>query len=101
MGYDTTDLKILPSQFLGLSNAERIELKHPFDREHQMLDELVRNIRHNAVSTIPFGQYENVDKTDDEMIISDEDTWTAWVDHILDDLPGPSAPFSRLERFWN
>jgi hypothetical protein len=66
-----------------------------------MLDELVGNIRQNAVSTIPFGQYENDDETDDEMIISDEDTWTVWFDHILDDLPGPSAPFIRLERFWN
>ncbi len=64
-----------------------------------MLDELVRNIQHHAVSTIPFGQYENDDETDDEMIISDEDTWTIWFEHILDELPGPSAPFVRLERF--
>ncbi len=101
MGYDTTDLEILLSPFLRLRYAEQIELKLPFDREHQMLDELVKNIRHNAVSTIPFGQYENDDETDDEMITSDEDTWTVWFDHILDDLPGPSAPFIRLERFWN
>jgi hypothetical protein len=101
MGYDTTDLEILLSPFLRLRHAEQIELKLPFDREHQMLDKLVRNIRHNAVSTIPFGQYENDDETDDEMIISDEDTWTVWFDHILDDLPGPSAPLVRLERFWN
>jgi hypothetical protein len=24
-----------------------------------------------------------------------------WFDHILDDLPGPSAPHFRLERIWN
>jgi hypothetical protein len=101
MGYDTTDLEILLSPFLHLQHTEQIELKLPFNREHQMPDELVRNIRHNAVSIIPFSQYENDDETDDEMIISDEDTWTVWFDHILDDLPGPSAPLVRLERFWN
>lgn len=101
MGDDFTDLEILLSPFLRLRNAQRIELRNPGDGKDQMLDELTENIRHKAVSTIPFGQYVNDDDTDDEMIISDEDTWTVWFDHILDDLPGPSAPFIRLERFWN
>jgi hypothetical protein len=35
------------------------------------------------------------------MKLTDKYTWTIWFDHLLDDLPRSSAPFLRLERFWN
>ena len=99
---DTTDLEIMLSPFLRLRNVKSIEVHHPFDKEHKTLDELTSNILHKTHSTTSFGlDITETDHTDDEMIISYEDTWAVYFENILDDLPGPSAPFVRLERFWN
>jgi hypothetical protein len=107
-----TNLEILLTPFLRLRMAKTIAVIHPFEGCKELLDTLISNILRKATSTIPFGldhncddedsddEYENID---DEVIMSMEDTWTVWFDYILDDLPGPSARFARLERFstWN
>jgi hypothetical protein len=75
--HDMTDAEILLSPFLRLRNARKI-----------------------AVSTTPYGlDLDDADDMDDDMIACYEDTWTVWFDYILDDLPGPSAQHTRLERF--
>ena len=102
MTEQTTDLEILLSPFLRLRNVTSIKVDHPFNGEHETLDKVVSNILRKARSTPPLGlDFEDDYRMDDEMIVSLEDTYTVWFDYVLDDLPGPTAAFVRLERFWN
>lgn len=107
-----SNLEILLTPFLRLRMAKTIVVIHPFEGCKELLDTLISNILRKATSTIPFGLDHNCDdedsddesaNIDDEVTLSMEDTWTVWFDYILDDLPGPSARFARLERFstWN
>ncbi len=96
------DLQILLSCFRRLRGVKQMEVKLPFEHKHKSLNALVSEVSFHAVSKEQFG-FKTGEEEDmnDDVIAMEEDTWTVWFDQILDDLPGLSARFARLERFWN
>jgi hypothetical protein len=79
-----------------------MEVKLPSKQSHETLAKLVSEVSLNAISNHHFGFKIDEEKDiDDDVIAMEEGTWTALSDYIPDNLPGPSAPYFRLERIWN
>lgn len=80
----TSDLEIVFNPFLRLQDTRHLEIKHPFGGKNRVLDFLLSDMMHKAVSTIPLDRDLNDDDgVDDEMILTNEGTWTVWFDYIL------------------
>jgi hypothetical protein len=79
-----------------------MEVKRPSKQSHETLAKLVSEVLLIAILKHHFGFKTDEEKDmDDNIIAMEEETQTVWFDHILDDLPCPSAPYFRLERIWN
>ncbi len=96
-----TDLELLLMPFRNLRNVQQVKVQVPITvPKHGGLDKVIKTIEIKTGSTLPFGtQLDHDDGANDMILASEEDTWSVWLDYVLDDLPGPAAAMCRRERF--
>jgi len=99
--YDNqTDLELLLMLFRNLRNVQRVNVQIPVMPKHGGVDTVIKTIEVKTASNLAFGtQFDEDDGANDLILASEEDTWSVWLDHVLDDLQGHAAAMCRLERF--
>ncbi len=98
----SSDLEILLSPLRRLRHVQQIELKLPFPPKPNPLDPFISEISLHVVSQEPFGcQTGEEEDMTDILIAIEQDTWTVWLDLLLDTLPGPSAQDAHTDRLRN
>lgn len=98
------DLELLLMPFRRLRGARGITMKAPEITQAESVKSMMDEIEAVSTSSKPFGtQFDQANDTDDQAILSYENTFTVWFDFVLDDLHGPCAAMGRLARFavWN
>lgn len=107
-----SDLEILLTPFCRLRRCNGISFDVPPNLTHKRIRSIIQEIELRATWNLRFGEhivdvggrdmddFGSID-TDDNDITALENSWTVWLDYLLDDLPDHSASMTRLHRVNN
>ncbi|EXJ67065.1 uncharacterized protein A1O5_09711 [Cladophialophora psammophila CBS 110553] len=107
-GFHHCDLDIILAAFWRIRDADSVDVQLPpspstLDDQPWTVDEALRRLDLFTKHNMPFGCDPRGTGCldDDDYILSNEDSMHLWLDYLLDDLGGPTAPFLRRQRYQN